>query len=101
MLPNYSNDPLKFYDVLKSLTPDQLTKEWQPVSEEQYQEMRDVLPPIRYSNNCFLVGEPMTHTDQGVIYEAFVKIDDRHYKRPAYLHTFSPDNYRQEIAGLQ
>ena len=97
MLPNYEDDPIKFYNVLKSLSPEELTQVWQPITEEKFNWMLDVLPPIRYKNGCYMVGEPMTHTEHGVIYQACLKVKDSFYSRPAYLHTFDPENYRKEL----
>ena len=97
MLPNYSNDPLKYFDVLYSLTLEQLKQEWKPTNQREYYRMLEVLPPIRYKDSCFMVGECMTHTNEGAIYQTFIKVGDQYWTRPAYLHTFSPSNYREEI----
>lgn len=100
MLPNYSDNPLNYYRVLETLTPEQLNKEWKPASEDHYNEMLEALPPIRMSGGAFMVGEPMMHTPSGVFFEAFIKIGDNYWHRPALLHKFSPTNYRKEIQEL-
>jgi len=32
-----------------------------PTTEERYEEMLEILPPIAFDGNNFLVGEPFTH----------------------------------------
>lgn len=34
---------------------------WERVTEQQYNEMRDVLPPLCFTSRGFLVGEPVDH----------------------------------------
>ena len=48
---------------------------WEPVSEERYDEMLEVLPPAAYGSGGFLVGEPWDHhTLTGrPRYQAFIK----------------------------
>lgn len=100
MLPNYSDNPLKYYEVLNTLTPDQLKQEWKQTSEEEFHRMLNILPPIRFVTGAFMVGEQMTHNENGRIYQAFIKVGDQYWQRPAYLHTFNPIEYRKEIREL-
>ena len=99
-LPNYSADPLKFYDYIAELTPEQLTRTWAPISEKKYYYYLEVLPPIRLKGSAFMVGECITHTQDGAIYDALIKYNGGYWKRPAYLHTFNPEAWRREIQAL-
>jgi len=100
MLPKYSDNPRKYYYVLETLTADQLKKEWQETTEKDYWDMLGCLPPIRMNNNAFMVGECMTHTKDGAIYEAFIGVKGKYWKRPALLSSWNPLEYRKEIQEL-
>jgi hypothetical protein len=47
-----------------------------------------------------MVGEQMTDNENGRIYQAFIKVGDQYWQRPAYLHTFNPFEYAKEIRDL-
>ena len=97
MLPNYDDNPRAYYDALKQLTPEQLCFEWQEITQESTNYLLECVPPTRYKNGAFLVGECMTHTQHGAIYEAVCTVNGKHYSRPAYLHTFNPAVFVNEI----
>ena len=100
MLPNYDDNPMNFYNVLRKLSADQLKSEWLRTSEEDYYQMLECLPPIRWTGKCFMVGECMTSTRDGDIYECFIQVNNKYYKRPALIDTFSPSDYLAEIASI-
>lgn len=54
-----------------------LELDWQEVSQERYDEMLNVLPPIRWQGSAFLVGEPVDHDPETgrATYDGFIKID--------------------------
>lgn len=88
-LPNYHDDPHKYYQVLKRLTPDELTREWREITSRDYDYLLDCVPPRAINTSAFMVGECMTHTDHGPIYEVCVCItcgaSRRYFARPAHL----------------
>ena len=97
-LPEYSKDPLKYFEVLKQLSRDDLKKQWRQVTEDEYYRMLEVLPPARMKHNAFMVGEPMTHSLNGIYYGAYIKLSNgTFWHRPALLHKFNPSAYAQEI----
>lgn len=48
------------------------------ITEEQYDYMLNVLPPI-WARGCFGVSEPVSHTDTGVTYNWTGKYGGKHY----------------------
>lgn len=52
---------------------------------------------MRWRGACFMVGECMTHSTHGAIYEAVICLGGRYFARPAYLGTFDPQRYAAEI----
>jgi hypothetical protein len=101
MLPNYADNPSKYYDVLETLTPDQLKREWKQTTEEVYNNMLGCVPPIRMAGNAFMVGECMTYSKGGAIYDLFIGINRRYYRRPALLSSWNPAEYMKEIRELE
>ena len=100
MLPNYSDNPRKFYDVLETLTSDQLKMEWQETTEKDYWYMLECVPPKRMNSSCFMVGECSTHGVAGAIYETFIQIGDKFWRRPCELSGWNPVGYMKEIREL-
>lgn len=106
-LPDYSENPSKYYEILRQLLPEDLKSEWVEVTRTNFDEMLDVLPPvqIRFMPGVggFMVGECLTHSDlnQQPIYEAFVRILEegvlRYFSRPAFLLSFNLTEYEAEI----
>jgi hypothetical protein len=101
MLPNYADNPSKYYDVLETLTPDQLKREWKQATKEDYWHMLECLPPIRMAGNAFMVGECMTFSKDGAIYDLFIEINGRYYRRPALLSSWNSAEYMKEIRELE
>ncbi len=88
---------LTYYERLQNMTAEELKNEWQEETEERYNDMLEVLPPIRWKRSAFMVGECLTHTEAGALYSAHMEIDGRYFHRPAPLHGFSPAEYTREI----
>jgi hypothetical protein len=88
---------MEYYDTISQMTEAQLAKCWEKTTQEEYTEMLEVLPPARWKGNAFLVGEPLTHSTEGVIYEAYARVNGRYYTRPALLQSFNPDQYEKQI----
>ena len=84
---------LKYYDAIGDMTPAQLSELWKEETAEQYEEMLGVLPPARWKDNAFMVGERIT----GNLFDAHIKIDGRYFWRPADIYYFDPANYKREI----
>lgn len=96
-LPDYDNDPSNYYEVLKTLSPSDLTQVWQEIDIERYWWLMECVPPRAMKDNGFLVGECMTHTEHGAIYEAVIQVDERYFSRPAYWQSFNVQKYSAEI----
>ena len=90
-------DYLTYYESLRLMTPAQLSGLWEEESEGQYYEMLEVLPPICMKEGAFMVGECITHSQYGALYDAHVLVDGRYFWRPAPLQSFSPTTYKREI----
>ncbi len=86
------------YEVMSKMSETQLAQTWrEDCTAEDYEYALECLPPKRWENAAFLVGECLTHGIEGAIYDAFIKIDGLYYQRPAYLKHFNPEVYREEI----
>jgi len=57
MLPKYEDNPRAYYDALKELTPEQLTKEWQEIDQKEYYYLLECLPPKKFDGVTFMVNE--------------------------------------------
>jgi hypothetical protein len=56
------------------------TIKWHEVTEQRYNEMLGILPPI-FGGLGFQVGEPAAHTDEGIpTFAPFVQIGTRHFE---------------------
>jgi len=97
VLEQYSPGTLPYYAALKALTPEELSQEWQEITLEQYWYLMECVPPIHVKSRAFMVGECLTHTDRGAIYEAVCQVDERYFARPALLQSFKPNTYAEEI----
>jgi hypothetical protein len=97
MLEQFKQGTKPYYEAIKALTPAELTHEWQEITTEQYWYLLEVLPPEQMKANAFMVGECMTHTENGAVYEAVAQVDGRYFARPAYIQTFNPETYSAEI----
>lgn len=103
-LPDYQDNPLAYYAVLKTLTPKDLEDEWQEITCQDYDYLLDCVPPRAIGAASFLVGECMTHTEHGPIYEAVVCLTcldqtppRRYFSRPAHVKTWINNDYVGEI----
>ena len=103
-LPKYSDDPQKYYAVLKSLSPDELRQEWREIDVKEFDWLLCCVPPVRINSSSFMVGEPATHGSRGPIHDVCVCITEgkhkRYFIRPAYLVDWKRDNYAAEIREL-
>jgi hypothetical protein len=54
--------------------------EWQPITEDRYDEMLGVLPPRLHYHDGFLVGEPMSFDRGGQTWSAFRIINGHHFE---------------------
>ena len=91
---------IKAMEELSEKKPAELTTLWKEETEEQYNDMLECLPPARWKDGAFMVGECVTHTADGAIYDAHVEIDGKFYTRPALIKFFNPENYRAEIRAM-
>ena len=49
---------------------------WIDTTEDMFDEMLEVLPPAAMGGGAFLVGEPMTHNDNGeAVYACFARVN--------------------------
>lgn len=101
MLEQLEQGTRPYYEALKKLTPDQLKAEWQEITLDQYWYLMEVVPPRKMHGQAFMVGECMTHTEHGPVYEAVTCVLDdngaHYFARPAYLQSFNPETYAAEI----
>lgn len=88
---------LAYYERLKNMTAEELKNEWQEETEERYNDMLEALPPIRWKGTAFMVGECLTHTRAGALYEAHMEIDGHYFYRPTPLRDFNPTEYAREV----
>jgi hypothetical protein len=55
---------------------------WHEITEDQWWQLLECLPPARQGSGFFAVGEPADHDDRGVAIHVFcVRIDDRYFLR--------------------
>lgn len=54
---------------------------WREVSADFYDQALNVLPPLDWSGQSFLVGEAYTHCARGAVYAGLTKIEGRYYAR--------------------
>lgn len=99
-LPAYNDNPSAYYAVLATLTKEELKKEWQPITEERADYLLDCVPPARMKNGAFMVGECMTHSPAGAIYEAVANVENKYFARPAPISDFDPEAYKNEVREL-
>lgn len=101
MLEKYDPSTVEYYEAIKAMKPEELRREWQEITLENYWYWMECVPPRAMKGHAFLVGECMTHTKDGAIYQAVtcVLIDDEahYYTRPALLQSFNPETYAEEI----
>jgi len=91
---------LAYYKRISTLTADQLTQEWEEETAEQYEEMLEVLPPLRMDGTAFVISEMLIHSQVvGVhgLYDAHIEVDGRYFHRPAPLKSFDPLQYEREV----
>ena len=59
---------------------------WRPVTEERFDEMLGIMPPLAWTSKGFLVGEAWSHREcriTGIVratFTAFAKVDGQHYE---------------------
>lgn len=90
------------YDTMGKMTEEQLAQTWrEDCTAEDYENMLECLPPKRWKDDAFLVGECLTHGIEGAIYDAFMELDGQYFQRPAYLKHFDPQKYAEQIRQLK
>lgn len=47
-----------------------------------------------------MVGECLTHSDAGALYDAYIEYDGRFFWRPAPIRSFDPATYGEEIRAM-
>lgn len=96
------NDSLTYYDKISNMTADELSKQWEEETEEEYEYGLEVLPPIRWKGNAFMVGECICDWEKGKgdLYYAHTQVENRYFFRPAPLLEFNPGKYVSEIRSL-
>lgn len=101
MLKNLNPASVEYYEAIRALSPEELAHEWQEITLDEYYRLLECLPPKRWKNQAFMVGECMTHHEKGAIYQAvtcvLVNNDAHYYTRPALLQSFNPETYAAEI----
>lgn len=71
---------------------------WEEVSAEEYDDMLGCVPPIRRSGPAFLVGECLCGMNDGrEVYQAYVEVDERFFKKPKPLNEFDPAAFVAEV----
>lgn len=82
--------PLEWSDLWDAMrkNPD----EWQPTTAEMYEEMLNVLPPIRWVGRRFLVGEPNHHNAQDeAVYACFKRWGNNYSAKYQTIREFEAD----------
>jgi Protein of unknown function (DUF1419) len=101
MLEKLNPATIEYYEAIRTLSPEELTHEWQEIELDQYWYLMECVPPKAMKGATFLVGECVTHHEKGAIYEAVTSIitDDeaRYFSRPALFQTFNSEAYTAEI----
>jgi hypothetical protein len=92
-----TNALLEYYKKIGKMTAAELTDLWEETDCETFNEMLEVLPPARWKDGAFMVGECVTHSEAGALYDAYVEVDGRFFWRPAPIHSFDPAQYKREV----
>jgi hypothetical protein len=54
---------------------------WKEITEDRYDEMLEVLPPVAMSGVGFMMGEPMDHDDTGAaLFLPFRRVGARYFE---------------------
>jgi hypothetical protein len=86
------------YRKLSKSTAEELSQApWIETTEEDYYDMLGAVPPVRMQAGAFMVGECLTHGEAGAIYEAFVSLKKRYFRRPAPIQSFDPQEFKIQI----
>jgi hypothetical protein len=91
---------LKYYEILDTLTAEQMRQCWQETDEKTYWDLLECVPPLHHGPNGFMVGECSTHTDAGAIYDVFVDYAGRFFWRPCPRHEWDEFQFVQQIKKL-
>jgi hypothetical protein len=89
-----------YYDKIAHMEEEQLSELWQEETLEDYEEMLEILPPIRWVGQTFMVGECVTIGKHGSLYDIHTKVGQRYFKRPGYIRKFNPEFYAREIQAM-
>jgi hypothetical protein len=104
LLPPYHDNPRKYYDILKTLTPEQLRQEWREITIEEWEYYLGVVPPRGYNGHSFYVGECATYGTHGPIHDLCARVTiqgrERYFIRPAFLVLRAREDFEQEIKSL-
>lgn len=82
-------------------TPQEIEENgWVNITTDDYYDLLEVLPPIRFEYDGFMVGEPVCHTLTGnVVYLAviFEPVYRQFWAKLVEGHTFNVEKFQQEI----
>ncbi len=57
---------------------------WKAISAQRYLELLEILPPLDWSAKGFLVGEAVSHTEEGATtFTACAEVGDRYFESTA------------------
>jgi hypothetical protein len=93
----YDLHSLPYYEFISTQTEEQLSVLWHKETAKKYEEMLEILPPIRQKESAFMVGECVTLGQTGAIYDIHIEIDGHYFWRPGYIQKFNPIAYAKEI----
>lgn len=79
----------------------EVREQWREITGEDYQYALYVLPPIAWKDNRFFMGEPFGHTDNDVIYAAFVYVDGKYFARVIESQRFHAEALKLENAVFE
>ena len=93
-------DWLAYYRALRALHAVDFVVLWKEEGYDEFAEMRGSVPPLVARDNAFMVGEPVTASELGMIFDAHVQVGSRFFYRPALEQSFDPAAYRAEIRAM-
>lgn len=93
-------DWITYYRALRALAAPDFVVLWKEESYDDFASMRGCVPPLVARDDAFLVGEAVTASELGMIYDAHVQVGERFFWRPALEQSFEPAALRDEIRAM-